>query len=184
MATPVKAGARSRISPIPGCCCRSSVNEPWGQPPPGNCAERVGQPVSQQRASARASWEARQSEGCSSSRAAGDRESMMSSGLLYKRTVPACALFGKVRYQARPASGRSASSVFAHICVNIRCLAPFGKWWPGRVAALAASRAATERGCASPGRASRFSRTRFRVRENAPAVPSISKVRLNAQLCS
>ena len=66
-AAATRAGRSRRISPMPGCCSSKSTRVPTGQPPPGNCFDSTGWPVSTQRVFARASCEASHSEGCNSS---------------------------------------------------------------------------------------------------------------------
>jgi len=69
LATAAMAGAKSRSSPLPAWPIISSVSSPTGQPPPGSWLASTGCPQSMQRELPRASWEARQIEGWSSSSA-------------------------------------------------------------------------------------------------------------------
>ena len=62
-AAAASAGRSRRSSPMPVCWSSRSIRVPVGQPPPGSWLDRVGWPVSTQRALEWASCDARQSEG-------------------------------------------------------------------------------------------------------------------------
>ena len=67
LATFSRAGRSRRNSPMPGCWGSKSIRVPVGQPLPGSWDDKVGWPVSMQRAVECASCEASHREGCKSS---------------------------------------------------------------------------------------------------------------------
>lgn len=108
LATVCKDGRNRRSSPMPDCWSNNSLRVPVGQPPPGNCADKVGCPVSTQRALECASWEASHKEGCKASGAAIECREVMINRQKYCMNV---------QYYSKPALARP---------IFLRCALDFG----------------------------------------------------------